>query len=115
MGNGLKNQTKTHKIQNLDKRSFTVINDFLLTNINLNQPYYNLKIGKVKNNLDKMKNIIIKDVSCSTIPRFRLSLLGLLFRNHYFIDDPKIYNLFEISIFMYNFRFQTGSGEIVKI
>jgi len=34
--NALKNQTKTHEIQNLDKRSFTVINDFLISNLNLN-------------------------------------------------------------------------------
>ncbi len=60
-----------------------------------------------------MKNIVIKDASSSTIPRYRLSLLGLLFRNHYFIDDPNIYNPFEASIFMYNFRFQTRCEEIV--
>ena len=61
-----------------------------------------------------MKNITIKDASSSTIPRYRLSLLGLLFKNHYFVKDPNIYNPFEATILLYNYRYQTKIEEIVK-
>ena len=69
---------------------------------------------KTKSNVEKMKSILIKDASQSTIPRYRLSLLGLLFRNHYFIDDSLIYNPFEATLLLYNFRYQTKIEEIVN-
>jgi hypothetical protein len=109
----LKNQTVLYEISNLEKKNYFMVTDFLTSNYFSYLVFYNLKVEKSKCNLEKLKNLVIKDASQSTIPRYRLSLLGLLFKNHYFIDDPNIYNPFEATLTLYNFRYQTRLEEIV--
>ena len=114
--NAMKNQTATHEINNIEKKSYILISEFLRSNKILNNlDYYNLKFEKTKSNVDRLKSITITDASASTIPRYRLSLFGILFKNHYFVEDAKIYHPFEATIYLNNYRYQTKIEEVVKI
>jgi len=100
-------QSTTHEIPNLNKKEWVVVYEFLKT-------YYNIAIEKKSSDLNRLRNIVLKDVSASTIPRIRLSLLGVLFKNHYFITDPRIFHPFEATISLFNYRYSTTDDEIEK-
>ena len=69
--NAMKNQTATHEINNIEKKSYILISEFLRSNKILNNlDYYNLKFEKTKSNVDRLKSITITDASASTIPRY---------------------------------------------
>jgi len=75
--------------------------------------YYNLKLEKLKDQLSHSYYLVIKDASEAQLPKYRISLFGLLFKNHNFMKDNKIYHPFEYTITLKNYRYQTSSEEIV--
>lgn len=108
------NKKETSKILTVESKYSQAVCDFLVN-------IYNVRINKGSKS-DGYNNISITSGSSGRLPKFRLSLLGLLFKHTKFIkpeynnekDYPqfKIYHPFEQSILIKNYRVSCSLEEI---
>jgi len=99
------NLEKKYEINNLDKKLYMFISELL-------KNFYNIKSQKNKNINDNLCSLVLTDCSEAFLPKYRLSLLSLLFKHRKFVDDPKISNPFEMSIFIQNYRYSVSIENI---
>jgi hypothetical protein len=102
----LKNQQIKNELPKLEKKYFITLTSFLNT-------YYKIKVDRIKKG-DNWYTLIIDDCTEAVLPKYRLSLFGLLFKFNKFITNPKlnIHHPFEMSILIQNYRYSVEMEDL---
>jgi len=103
----LKNIGQKFELPKIEKKLF-------IHCIELLKNYYNIKVDKIKKAGEHWSILVISDCSQAVLPKYKLSLMALLFRQHKFANNLKlnIYHPFEMSILIQNYRYSVSFEDI---
>ncbi len=99
------NLEKKFEIHNLDKKLYKFTSEIL-------KNYYNIETKKEKKINDALCSLVLTDCCQAVLPKYKLSLLALLFKHRKFVEDPKINHPFGMSILIQNHRYSVTIEDI---
>lgn len=103
----LKNQSIKRELPKFEKKLYGPISEYL-------KNYYNIKVDKIKKAGDSWSTLILGDCSEAVLPKYRLSLMALIFKYNKFATNQKlnIFHPFEMSILVQNYRYSVVVEDI---
>ena len=99
------NLEKKYEIHNIDKKLYWFTHELL-------KNYFNIQSKKEKKINDAVCSIILTDCSEAVLPKYKLSLIALLFKHRKFVENPKIHHPFGMSILIQNYRYSVTVEDI---